>query len=100
MIAEVFANDAVYTDPLASVGGRDGINALITAAQAQFAGLQLRLGDGVDAHHDQARFAWHLVSPSSDEPVAIGFDVIVLQDGQIRQVFGFLDKVPAGVVAA
>jgi hypothetical protein len=100
LIAQLFTENAVYTDPLASVTGYDGLDALITAVQGQFAGLQLRRGGGVDAHHDQARFSWHLVSSPSEEPVAIGFDVIVLEDGHISQVYGFLDKVPAGLLAA
>jgi hypothetical protein len=29
------------------------------------------------------------------EPVAIGFDVAVLDDGRLREVYGFLDKVPS-----
>ena len=46
-----------------------------------------------DAHHDLARFHWHLGTPG-DEPLAIGFDVIELDGGRIAKVHGFLDKVP------
>jgi hypothetical protein len=66
--------------------------------QQQFPGLVFRLGGPVDANHDQARFTWHLgPDPSTGgEPLVIGFDVAVLnEDGQIRSVHGFLDKVPA-----
>ena len=53
------------------------------------------IGGPVDAHHVQARFSWHL-GPSGAEPVVIGFDVAVMNGGgQIRTVYGFLDKVPA-----
>lgn len=97
VLADVFAEDAVYTDPLASVRGRDGLDATIAAVQAQFGGLVFSLGGAVDAHHDIARFTWHL-GPEGGEPVVIGFDVAVIgEDGRIRQVLGFLDKVPAGV---
>ncbi|RSN67314.1 nuclear transport factor 2 family protein [Actinomadura sp. WAC 06369] len=96
ILAEVFADDAVYTDPLASVEGPDGLDATIAAVQAQFGGLVFSLGGAVDAHHDIARFTWHL-GPAGGEPVVIGFDVAVLgADGRIRQVLGFLDRVPAG----
>ncbi|WP_026403768.1 nuclear transport factor 2 family protein [Actinomadura rifamycini] len=96
ILAEVFADDAVYTDPLASVEGPDGLDATIAAVQAQFGGLIFSLGGAVDAHHDIARFTWHL-GPAGGEPVVIGFDVAVLgADGRIRQVLGFLDRVPAG----
>jgi hypothetical protein len=94
LVAEVFADHGGYTDPLASVRGRPAIDQLVGAAQAQFAGLSFRLGSPVDAHHDQARFTWHLAAPESTEPVAIGFDVAVLSDGQFRDVYGFIDKMP------
>ncbi|MFD0852247.1 nuclear transport factor 2 family protein, partial [Actinomadura adrarensis] len=60
MLEEVFAEDAVYTDPLVSVRGRAGLDATISAVQAQFGGLVFSLGGTVDAHHDIARFTWHL----------------------------------------
>ncbi|MBX6354510.1 MAG: nuclear transport factor 2 family protein [Micromonosporaceae bacterium] len=94
LVDEVFAPDATYTDPLAAVTGRDQIDAVIAAAQSQFAGLQFRLAGPVDAHHDIARFTWHL-GPRDAEAIAVGFDVAVIADGQISKVHGFLDKVPA-----
>ncbi|MEU4573212.1 nuclear transport factor 2 family protein [Nonomuraea sp. ATR24] len=94
-LEEVFAEDAGYTDPLVSVRGIDGLDATIAAVQAQFGGLVFSLGGAVDAHHDIARFTWHL-GPEGAEPVAVGFDVAVFgADGRISQVLGFLDKVPA-----
>jgi hypothetical protein len=51
----------------------------------------------VDEHHDVARFTWHArAGTASGEPLAIGFDVIVLERGKIRQVIGFLDMAPKG----
>jgi SnoaL-like domain len=94
LIDEVFAPDAAYTDPLAAVTGRDQIDALIAGAQGQFAGLEFRLAGPVDAHHDVARFTWHLGQPGA-EPVVVGFDVAVIADGRIAKVHGFLDQVPA-----
>ncbi|MEV0677779.1 nuclear transport factor 2 family protein [Actinosynnema sp. NPDC050436] len=97
VLAEVFAEDTTYADPLVAVQGRDGLDAAIAGVQAQFGGWVFRLGGAVDAHHDIARFTWHLGHEGA-EPVVIGFDVAVVGgDGRIRQVPGFLDKVPAGV---
>lgn len=97
VLQEVFADDAVYTDPLVSVRGRDGLDATIAAVQGQFGGLVFSLGGAVDTHHDIARFTWHL-GPEGAEPIVVGFDVAVIgDDGRIRQVLGFLDKVPAGI---
>lgn len=95
LIAELFTADARYTDPLGEVQGHDGIDGFIAGAQAQFAGLVFSLDGEADGHHDIARFTWHLGAPGADEPLVIGFDVIALDDGRIRQVHGFLDKVPS-----
>ncbi|MEV7776024.1 nuclear transport factor 2 family protein [Kitasatospora sp. NPDC086791] len=105
LVDEAWAEDGRYTDPLAAVVGRDAIDALVGAAQAQFPGLEFTLG-AVDAHHDIARFTWHLgpagpangegaAGAAGAEPVVIGFDVLVATaDGRIGAVYGFLDRVP------
>jgi len=68
---------------------------VIAAVQAQFPGFVFTLLGPVDAHHGQARFTWGL-GPANAEPLVIGFDVAVAaEDGRLRTVLGFLDKVPA-----
>jgi hypothetical protein len=95
LVDELWADRASYTDPLAEAHGRDAIDALIAAAQAQFPGFVFTLAGPVDAHHNQARFTWGL-GPADAEPVVIGFDVAVAtEDGRLGTVLGFLDKVPA-----
>ncbi|KJS55621.1 nuclear transport factor 2 family protein [Streptomyces rubellomurinus] len=97
LVDEVWAEDGRYTDPLAAVAGRDAIDGLIGAAQAQFPGMRFTLGP-VDAHHDIARFTWNLGpadAPADAEPLVIGFDVLTATpDGRIGAVYGFLDRVP------
>jgi ketosteroid isomerase-like protein len=94
-VAAAFTEDGTYTDPLADVAGHDGIIATITGAQAQFPGFEFRLSGTPDAHHDVVRFAWALVSRADGSAPAAGFDVITLaDDGRIRTVTGFLDRVP------
>lgn len=96
-IAELWAENGTYTDPIAVAEGRDAIDATIAAVQAQFPGLTFTLAGPVDAHHDIARFTWELGQAGGDALV-IGFDVAVLDaDGRITTVHGFLDKVPAAV---
>jgi len=95
LVDAVWAEDGGYTDPLADVRGREAVDGLIGAVQQQFPGFVFTLGGAVDAHHDQARFSWHLGPAGAPEPVVIGFDVAVLDgEGQIGSVYGFLDKVP------
>lgn len=95
-IREVWTEQATYTDPLAGVTGHAAINALIGAVQEQFAGMVFTLGGPVDAHHEIARFTWHLAPAGAPEPIVIGFDVAkAADDGRLEAVFGFLDKVPS-----
>lgn len=95
-VAAAWAENGTYTDPLADVAGHEQIVAVITAAHEQFPGFVFRPGGAVDGHHDTARFSWELVAQDGSAPVA-GFDVITLdEDGRIRNVLGFLDRVPAG----
>ncbi len=95
-IAELFTADAPYIDPLAAVEGHEGVAAVIAVARDQFKGLGFELLGTVDTHHNLARFQWGLVTEPGAEPIAIGFDVAVTaEDGRIKGVYGFLDKVPA-----
>lgn len=95
LVDELFAESAVYADPLVDVSGRERIDETIAAAQQQLGGLKLSLAGRVDAHHDICRFGWEVFAPGSNEPLVVGFDVIVVaQNGQVQRVLGFLDKVP------
>ena len=93
-----WAPDATYTDPLADVAGVDALDATIGAVQAQFPGWVFAPAGQFDEHHQQARFTWTLGpagTVGADAPVA-GFDVVVSDDeGRIKTVLGFLDRVPS-----
>jgi SnoaL-like domain len=92
IIAETFADDASYLDPLQSGSGREGIDAMIAGAQNQFPGMRFELADGPDAHHDRVRFAWRLVTADGGTPVGAGVDfATVTHDGRLREVTGFLE---------
>ena len=94
LVDALWTENGSYTDPLADATGRAEIDGLIGAVQQQFPDFVFTLGGPVDAHHEQARFTWHLGTAGA-EPAVIGFDVAVLNGGnQIRSVYGFLDKVP------
>ena len=69
LVDELWDDQASYIDPLAEAHGRDAIDAVIAAAQAQFPGFVFTLNGPVDAHHQQARFTWAL-GPADAEPVA------------------------------
>jgi hypothetical protein len=94
-VAALYTEDARYTDPLVDAEGQEAIAATIGAVQQQFPGFVFRLAGPVDAHHDQARFSWELGPAGAPEAPIAGFDVAVRDDeGRLRNVHGFLDRVP------
>jgi len=96
-VAAAWATDGSYTDPLADVSGHEQIAAVIAAAHEQFPGFVFRPTGVVDGHHDTARFSWELVNEADGSAPVAGSDVITLDEqGRIRSVLGFLDRVPAG----
>ncbi len=95
-VAGLWTEDGAYTDPLAAVQGHEAIAAVIEGARGMFPGHVFECVGKVDAHHDVVRFGWELVPQGGGESVVIGFDVaVVADDGRLRTVYGFLDKVPA-----
>ena len=95
LIARVWAADGRLIDPPLAAEGRDGISEMAAAMQQHYPGHSFRRTSGVDAHHDQLRFAWELVGP--DGAVAItGLDVgEVDDDGRLRRITGFFGDLPA-----
>lgn len=94
-VAAAWTADGSYTDPLADVRGHEQIAAVITASHEQFPGFAFRLTGAVDGHHDTARFSWELVNEADGSAPVAGSDVITLDgEGRIRQVLGFLDRLP------
>lgn len=95
LLAAHWSEDCVYVDPMADVAGRPDVGATISAVQGQFPGFVFSQVGEADTHHRQTRFQWGL-GPAGEEPLVIGFDVVVVDEHQrIRDVRGFLDKVPA-----
>ncbi|MDT4927066.1 MAG: hypothetical protein QOG01_4779 [Pseudonocardiales bacterium] len=94
LLAQHWTEDATYVDPVVEVAGRDALHATIGAVQQQFPGFVFTQAGPLDAHHGQARFTWGL-GPTDAEPIVIGFDVVLTaEDGRIKTVLGFLDRVP------
>ncbi len=94
-VAALWTEDGTYTDPLAVVEGHEAIAAMIIGVREQFPGLVFKLLGDIDAHHNVARFGWELVPEGGGESLVVGFDVaVVADDGRLRHVYGFLDKVP------
>jgi hypothetical protein len=93
MIADTWAADAIYMDPLAAVEGHDGLDALIAGVQERFPGFRFELIGEADGHGENVRFSWGLGPAGADAPIK-GTDFVQVEDGRLKVVTGFLDQVP------
>ena len=97
IIADTFADDASYLDPVQSGDGPAGIDAMVAGAQKQFPGMRFELSDGPDLHHDRVRFAWRMTGGEGGAELARGVDFATVgDDGRLRSVTGFLEPGAAG----
>ena len=94
LLEALYTADCTYTDPHVDLEGAEQINGFIEHTQERFPGVTFTLGGPIDAHHRQARFQWH-AGPADAPETYVGFDVIVAEDGRIRNVYGFMDAAPA-----
>jgi hypothetical protein len=94
LLGTLYTADCTYTDPHVDLRGSDQIDGFIEQTQERFPGVTFALGGPIDAHHNQARFQWH-AGPADAPDAYVGFDVIVTDDGRIRNVYGFMDAAPA-----
>jgi len=94
LVEALYTADCTYTDPHVDLQGAEQIDGFIAQTQEQFAGVTFTLGSAIDAHHNQARFQWH-AGPADAPDTYVGFDVIVTEEGRIRNVYGFMDAAPA-----
>lgn len=90
-----WCEDACYVDPLASARGREAIAALVGAVRDRFPGCRFALAGSADGYGERLRFSWTLGPPADPEAVK-GTDFVLLEQGRLKTVTGFLDKVPAG----
>ena len=94
VIARVWAPDGRLIGPPLAAQGHAGIGEMAAALQGQFPGHRFRRASGVDAHHNQLRFAWELVSPDG-AVVLSGLDVGELtEDGRLLRIAGFFGPLP------
>ena len=89
VIAQAWAPECHYVDPLNDVTGYDGLADMVDGVRAQFPGATLQRTGDIDAHHNVLRFPWSATSAEGDVIVA-GIDVCVLaDDGRLQALAGF-----------
>ena len=90
-LERAWQDDAVYSDPLAHVDGRDALGAHIGGTQASLPGSRIAVTSAPVAHHDSAFFRWTMTD-ASGAVLVTGFDVVQLgADGRIARLTGFFD---------
>lgn len=94
MIAEAWAEDGLYVDPLVRGEGHERIGCLVEGVQARFPGFRFTLIGPADGYDDNLRFSWGL-GPEGGEALIKGTDFATLENGRLKSVYGFLDQVPA-----
>jgi hypothetical protein len=95
LLAEDWAEEASYVDPMMAGRGAADIDTLIAGVQKQFPDFSFRLTGKPDGYGENIRFSWAL-GPGDyvDAPIE-GTDFARLENGRIAAVTGFLDRVPA-----
>lgn len=94
LLEATFTEDVGYRDPIMQGDGHNGIAALIEGVQQRFAGFRFSLKGKPDGFAETIRFSWNL-GPEGVESVIEGTDIGVIENGRLKSVTGFLDKVPA-----
>ena len=94
LLAEGWAGDAGYVDPMAQAEGHEQISGMIDAVQRRFPGFRFALDGKVDSHGDRVRFSWTL-GPDSEPDMIRGTDFAIVEHGRLKSITGFLDRVPA-----
>jgi hypothetical protein len=93
-IERAWAREGRYVDPLLEAQGATALGEMVAGVHAQYPGHRFRRTSGIDAHHDQLRFAWELVGPDGDVTAA-GIDVGTLApDGRLQRIAGFFGPLP------
>lgn len=101
-VAELWAPDAVYKNPIAEFRGLDGIEAAVTEAYEMFAtqGYTFRVAK-VDSNHEAVRYTWEMFPAGADVPEVIGTQVVTLDaEGRMQRDYQFVDKAPAAMLEA
>jgi hypothetical protein len=94
LIEKAFTADVAYRDPIMQGDGHEGIGGLIAGVKGQFPGFVFTLKGAHDGFADTIRFSWAL-GPEGVDSVIEGTDIGLIENGRLKQVTGFIDKVPA-----
>ena len=93
-IRDLFAPDAVFSDPHGRQVGHEALEAAVAALQAKLPDYVFTEIGGPDVLQDSGRLAWAF-GPLDDRLRITGLDVIVVEAGRIAALHTFLDPARA-----
>lgn len=95
LVHRIWAASGQLIDPPLAATGHAQICQQAEHLMAQFPGHRFVRSSGIDSHHGMARYAWHLVDPTS-AVVLEGIDIAQIDsEGRLVQVTGFFGPLPA-----
>jgi hypothetical protein len=87
-IGETYVPAVRWTDDDGVTVGHDALNAKAQALlDGPLAGLSFVKSGRVHQTHGFGYLEWNVVAPGSDEPIAAGFDVALIDDDRITDLF-------------
>jgi hypothetical protein len=93
-IEQAWVPECRYIDPMLEADGHAALSEMVATVHAHYPGQRFRRVSGIDAHHDQVRFAWVLAAPDGAITVA-GIDVgTIAPDGRLTGIVGFFGDPP------
>ena len=94
-IGDTYAPQVQWTDDEGVTVGHDALNAKAQALQdGQIAGLSFVKAGPVYQTRGFGYLAWNVVAPGSDEPIVSGFDVALINDERITDLFTVITAAP------
>lgn len=89
-IEDIYAGDIRWTEDDGVITGRDALDAKATELQARLGDLQFVAAGPVYQTLGLGYLAFQLVTPGGSAPVGSGFDVAIVRDGVIAQLYTVL----------
>jgi SnoaL-like domain len=89
-IARTYADDVRWTDDDGVTTGREALNAKAVELQAKLGDLQFIAAGPAYHTTGLGLLAFNLVQPGSDAPQISGFDVAIVRDGVIAELYTVL----------
>ena len=94
-IGDTYAPQVRWTDDEGVSVGHDALNAKAQALQdGQLAGLSFVKAGPVHQTRGFGYLAWNVVTPGSDAPIVSGFDVALINDERITDLFTVITASP------